>query len=203
MNRTVRLGRWGLVSGAERTAITPNENAADTLDVKPRTLEGLAHEVIGEGRVANPVMVWRLMREAVANTLGGEDPDGLARAMLPAIRELFRATPETATSPDSMRAQRVFEVAEEYRRVLRERSLVDPAEVLWEATRECTSRIPLLVRGYPRFGRDELAFIDAVAAEGSEVRLPWGEDSVFSANLEAALEQFAEIHEELRVPTTE
>jgi hypothetical protein len=129
--------------------------------------------------VANPILVWRLMQEAVANTLGGEDPDGLARAMLPAIRELFRATPETSTSPGSMRARRVFEVAEEYRRLLRERSLVDPAEVLWEAGCKCTSRLPLLVWGYPRFGRDELAFIDAVAAEGSEVRLPWAEDSIF------------------------
>ena len=175
MNRTVRLGGWGLVLGAERTVITPNDNAANTLDVKPRTLEDLAHEVLGEGRVANPVLVWRLMREAVANTLGGgEDPDGLARAMLPAIRELFRATPEIGTSPGSMRARRVFEVAEEYRRMLRERSLVDPAEALWEASRECALRIPLLVWGYPRFGRDELAFIDAVAAEGSEARLPWG-----------------------------
>jgi RecB family exonuclease len=188
VNRMVRLGGWGLVSGAERTVITPNENAADTLDVKPRTLEDLAHEVLGEGRVANPILVWRLMQEAVANTLGGEDPDGLARAMLPAIRELFRATPETSTSPGSMRARRVFEVAEEYRRLLRERSLVDPAEVLWEAGRKCTSRLPLLVWGYPRFGRDELAFIDAVAAEGSEVRLPWGEDSLFGANLEVARE---------------
>jgi RecB family exonuclease len=188
MNRTVRLGGWGLVLGAGRTVITPNENAADTLDVKPLTLEDLAHVVLGEGRVANPVVVWRLMQEAVANALGGEDPDGLARAMLPAIRELFRATPETATSPASVRARRVFEVAEEYRRLLRESSLVDPAEVLWEATRECTSRIPLLVWGYPRFGRDELAFIDTVAAEDSEVRLPWGEDSIFGANLEVARE---------------
>jgi hypothetical protein len=36
VNRTVRLGGWGLVSGAEPTVITPNENAADTLNVKPR-----------------------------------------------------------------------------------------------------------------------------------------------------------------------
>jgi hypothetical protein len=50
MNRTVRLGGWGLVSGAERTVITPNENAADTLDVSPLTLEDLAQEVLGEGR---------------------------------------------------------------------------------------------------------------------------------------------------------
>jgi len=188
MNRRVRLGGWVLVLGAGRTAITPNENAADTLDVKPCTLEDLAREVLGEGRVANPVLVWRLMREAVANTLVVEDPDGLARAMLPAIRELFRSTPKTDASPGSARARRVFEVAEEYRRLLRERSLVDPAGVLWEATREVRSRLPLLVWGYPRFGWDEFAFIDAVAAEDSEVHLPWGEDSVFGANLEVARE---------------
>jgi hypothetical protein len=61
VNRTVCLGEWGLVSVAERTVITPNENAADTLDVKRLTLEDLAHEVLGEGRVASPVLVWRLM----------------------------------------------------------------------------------------------------------------------------------------------
>ena len=33
------VGGWGLVSGTERTVITPNENAADTLDVNPLTLD--------------------------------------------------------------------------------------------------------------------------------------------------------------------
>ena len=48
--------------------------------------------------------------------------------------------------------------------------------------------MPVLVWGYPRLGLDEAAFIDAVAGEGSVVRLPYAEDNTFDENLTTAEE---------------
>ena len=47
---------------------------------------------------------------------------------------------------------------------------------------------PVLVWGYPRLGRDEVAFIDGVAGEGSVLCLPYAEDHTFSENRETAEE---------------
>ena len=69
-----------------------------------------------------------------------------------------------------------------------QRGLIDPAEALWQAAQASPERRPVLVWGYPRLGRDEVAFIDAVAGEGSVVRLPYAEDHTFDENRETAEE---------------
>lgn len=188
MKRTVYLGEWKLVARHGRTSITPNENASDTLGVRPLTLEDLAREVVGEERVAHPVVVHRLLGEAVKEVLGGADPEGMARSLLPAIRELFRSSAEIETEPSSPRAWRVVEVAKVYRQRLRERNFVDPAETLWEAVRVTPARRPVLVWGYPRLGRDEITFLDAISGDGSAIYFPWAEDPLFGENAEASRE---------------
>lgn len=188
LKRTVHLGKWKLVARHDRTAVTPNENAADTLGVRPCTLEDLAREVVGEERVVHPVIVGRLLGEAVGEILGGEGPEGMARSLLSTVRELFRASPDIEFEPSSPRARRVVEVARLYRRLLRERGLIDSSETLREAVRSYPSRRPILVWGYPRLGRDELAFLDAIAGEGSALYLPCAGDALFTENVEAARE---------------
>ena len=94
----------------DRTAITSNENAADTLGVSPRTLEDIAREVVGADNVAHPVIVGRLLSEAVGEILGGEDPEGMARSLLPTVREIFRASPDIEFEPSSPRARRGAEI---------------------------------------------------------------------------------------------
>jgi hypothetical protein len=81
-----------------------------------------------------------------------------------------------------------MEVARTYRGLLRAEELIDPAEMLWQAARALPERRPVLVWGYPRLGRDEVAFIDAVAGEGSVLRLPYAEDHTFYENRETAEE---------------
>ena len=138
--------------------------------------------------LAHPVKVQRFLRSAVEEVLGSTDPDGLARILLPPIRELFRAGADVDADPGSPRARQVMEVARAYRTLLRTEGLIDPAEALWEAAQASPDRRPVVVWGYPRLGSGELAFIDAVAGEGSIVRLPYGEDHTFDENLEAAEE---------------
>ena len=185
--RHVYLGEWDEVGPSNRqTFLTPNENAAREFGVEPLSLATLALRILGEEKVAHPVVVQRLLRNAVQETLESADPDGVARTLLPPIRELFRAGADVDGDPGSPRARRVMGVARAYRVLLRAQGLVDPAEVLWEAAVAPPERHPVLVWGYPRLGHDEVAFVDAVAGEGSAVHLPYAEDPLFGENLEAA-----------------
>jgi RecB family exonuclease len=179
-NRHVYLGEWSEVGVDQRcTYLTPNENAARRLGVEPLSLETLAQQILDKDRTAHPVKVQRLLRRAVEEVLGSTDPAGVARTLLPPIRELFRSGADVDADPVSPRARRVMEVARAYRTLLRTEGLIDPAEALWETAQASPDRRPLVVWGYPRLGRDEVAFIDAVAGEGSVVRLPYAEDHTF------------------------
>jgi hypothetical protein len=188
VKRLVRLGEWDSEVGEhlDRTAITPNENAAATIGAPPTSLEILAREVLGEERIAHLVSVQQLLGEAVKKVLGSADPDGVARTVLPPIRELFRAGTNLDADPGTPRSQRTFDVARYYRARLRAQGLIDPAEALWEAAQSSPERRPFVVWGYPRLGRDEAAFVDAVSGEGSVVYLPYAEDHTFDENLETA-----------------
>ena len=186
-NRQVYLGEWSEVGVDHRcTYLTPNENAACRLGVEPLSLETLAQQVLGDDRAAHPVTVQRLLRRAVEEVLGSTDPDGLARILLPPIRELFRAGADVDADPGSLRVRRVMEVAHAYRALLRAEGLVDPAEALWEATNTSPERRSVVVWGYPRLGHVEAAFVDAVSGEGSVVYLPYADDHTFGENLETA-----------------
>ncbi len=91
-DRLVYLGGWS-EAGPERgrTPLTPNGNAARTLGVEPLSLDTLGRQVLGDERIAHPLTSGRLLRGAVVEALGTSDPDGVARTLLPPIRELFRA----------------------------------------------------------------------------------------------------------------
>jgi len=188
-DRRVYLGEWSEVGPEQgRTTLTPNANAARTLGVEPLSLEILARQILGDERIAAPLTIQRLLRVAVEEALASSDPDGVARTLLPPIRELFRADADLDADAGSLRARRVLEVARTYRSLLRAEGLIDPAEMLWHAARALPKRRPVLVWGYPRLGRDEVAFIDAVAGEGSVLRLPYAEDHTFNENRETAEE---------------
>jgi hypothetical protein len=188
-DRRVYLGEWSEVSPEQAcTTLTPNANAARTLGVEPLSIESLARQILGDERIARPLIIQRLLRQAVEEALGSSDPDGVARTLLPPVRELFRADADLGADPDSSRARRVMEVARTYRSLLRAEGLIDPAEMLWQAARAMPERSPVLVWGYPRLGRDEVAFIDRVAGEGSVLRLPYAEDPTFNENTETAEE---------------
>jgi hypothetical protein len=147
----VYLGEWS-EAGPEkgRTTLTPNANAARTMGVEPLSLETLARQILGDERITPPLMIQRLLRQAVEEALGSSDPDGVARTLLPPVRELFRADADLDAHPGSRRARRVMEVARTYRRLLRAEGLIDPAEMFWHAARALPERRPVLVWGYPR-----------------------------------------------------
>lgn len=84
MRRFVRLGGWEHVDARQdRVVVAPNENAAVALGVPHTSLENLARGILGEERIAHPLLVQHLLREAVDDVLSSADPEGGARTLLP------------------------------------------------------------------------------------------------------------------------
>lgn len=187
MTRTVYLGEGPPETPEDKEVLTPNLTAARSRGVRPLSLEQLAQKTLGEERLASPSGQHRLLEAAVGATLETGDRSGAARTLLPVIRELFRAGTDLSIDPGSPRAREVLRVASAYREELRSAGLLDPSEALREAADSDPQRRALMICAYPRLSPEEVAFVDAVASEGSEVHLPdAGADEIFADNRQAA-----------------
>lgn len=180
------------VGAEDLLAILPNRQAARSLAVPYRSLEGLAARIVERDglHVASKLVARRLLARAVATRGGSDDPAGLARAVESTLRELLRAgvDDEALRAMPNGRLNRLGDIAAAYRRLLRKEGLIDAAELLWRAAERATARAPLHVSGFPRLPAAEREFLDAVAAAGSVVQLPVADGSLFEENREAVTE---------------
>lgn len=167
----------------DRRVVTPNPRAARTLGVLPCSLESLARrEVVSLGlAVATAYAAHQAMVRAASTISEMPDPDGAAEAYAPTVREFFRAglDLEALSQASDERARRLARLAIAYRNALRERGLMDPSELYWLAASQRPQPQPLLVTGYPRFGPDEQAFIQAIAGDGSQVYVPFADGGMY------------------------
>lgn len=167
--------------------VTPNERAARALGAESCSLQALATQILsGAGlSIASPLVALRCLKRAAA---GHGEPPAMAVAMASTVRELFRAGAdlEALATEASPRVARVARLARAYREALRERGLVDDAEVLREAARHVKKPQALIVTGYPRLGADEVAFLDAIAGPNSRLYLPNTGDALFAENTQVA-----------------
>jgi RecB family exonuclease len=163
--------------------ITPNYQAARTLGVAPLTLQDLALRALKKWAVASDFAARRLLRRSARECLALADPDGLARQMAPAVREVLRHGIDLAVleASGADRARRLAALTRHYRQQLASCGLVDEAELLWRAIEGEVSPAPLFVCGYARLGIDGTAFVDAAAADGSILLLPLVEGQGFFA----------------------
>lgn len=173
-----------------RLVVTPNPRAAERLGDRPLTIEKLGRKVLGpSGLTAAPaLMAGRLLQDVAAGVLGGRDPIGMASAMAGMLRQLFRAGADLQhlEAVGSARTRPLARLGLAYRARLRQENLLDGAEVLWEASRRSPAPRRLLIHGYPRLGRDELAFLATLADENSVLLLPFEPSPLYQGNLEAA-----------------
>ncbi|HEX7004747.1 MAG TPA: PD-(D/E)XK nuclease family protein [Trueperaceae bacterium] len=171
--------------------ILPNRQAARSLGVPYRSLEGLAQGVIRSRgvRIAPKVVAHRMLRLAVVRSGAGSDPGGIARAAESTLRELLRAGVDLDAlgQVGNRRVERLAAIAVSYRRLLAQEGLIDAAELLWRASELVMEPVRLQLRGFPRLPAAERAFLDAVAAPGSTIQLPLPADGapLFAENLEA------------------
>lgn len=182
MKRLVCLGPPAPPPRLAAEVLTPNPNAARRLGVGFKSLDGLAREVVGPERVLSELEAHLLLKEAVREVLDPPDPAGYAVRLLPVVREVLRAGGDEGALLQTPRGALVGRVLQAYRARVAGEGRLDPAEVMWAASRRIEPCLELTVWGYPRLGRDDLAFLDAVADAGSVLYLPAGADPAFAVN---------------------
>lgn len=171
------------------TALTLNRRAAARLGVRPLRLDALALRAVldaGEG-VASPALAHRTLTRAVQAELAPREAALTARALSGAVRELLRVQADLGRLEQvgSAAVARLARVTAAYRTALRGQGLLDAVEVVGRAAELITPQV-LTVFGYVRLSPGELAFLDAAAAEGSVLALPWAEHAYFEENRRAA-----------------
>ena len=193
MSRTVQLASWLACAASapvEGRVLTPNRRAAAALGVPPLSLESLARQTLRHHHLSPipAIQAHRLLVTLAATTLGAAEPDSVARTLAPAVRALFRAAADldalVAHAPP--RTARVATLALAYRNALRAHDLYDDAEALQLAATKAPAPEVIHLRGYPRLGQDERAFLAAIAADGSTAALPGGTDPVLADNRDTA-----------------
>jgi len=169
--------------------ITPTKRAAKSVNAPERSLESLALSVINEAnlRVASALIASQTLRAATRDVFDLGDAETAARGLKPSLQTLLRTNADLKALANigSSRVRSLVRVAENYRARLRERKLVDQAEVLWRAIECNLTPRKIYVYGYFRPRIDELSFIDAIGADGSAFGLPCSKNSIFSENREA------------------
>ncbi|MBO9539718.1 PD-(D/E)XK nuclease family protein [bacterium] len=172
-----------------RLVVTPNPRAARALGVPHVSLQRLAQGLLARaGRTAIDALTAPHLLRDLALAHGFPDPAGTARRLAPVVAEVLRAglDLEQLAAFDDPRVQQVARFVQGYLARLRELRLHDPAETYWLAIQGSVKRQSVLVTGYPRLGRDEEAFLLALAAPGSALILPGGEHDAVHENVALA-----------------
>lgn len=186
MARILTLTSSYVASPATKTTshvITPNVLAADALGVKPLSLRKLAHKTLSDAgwTVADRLVRHTLLRQTVQEVLAPSDVVGTMQSVRRAVQDLL--TLELPHPPKNIAW--LADLADHYRALLRESALVDPVEIMVQAAKVVDETLELTITGYPFLDTDEVAFVDAVCADGSQLTLPHLEMPLFSANARA------------------
>ncbi|HEY9692437.1 MAG TPA: hypothetical protein V6D15_09540 [Oculatellaceae cyanobacterium] len=168
--------------------ITPNIQAARVWQSPHQTLSSIAESIVrAEGLNIAPVLIaHRLIRHAVAEVIETSDIEGTARTLTPTVKSILRAGTdlqilENVSSP---RIKQLACLTRTYTSHLKEAGFLDLAEVLWQAIRLNPQRQPILLYAYFHPSLDELAFINALAGDGSAMLLPCPNSEIFADNQE-------------------
>lgn len=163
--------------------ITPNVLAAATLGVKPLSLRQLARKTLSDAglTVADRLVMHTLLRQTVSEVLSPSDINGTVQSVRRAVRDLLAL--ELPNPPKNIAW--LADLAEHYHALLRENALVDPVEMMVEAAKVADEPLELTITGYAFLRTDEVAFVDAICADGSQLTLPYLDVPLFSANARA------------------
>jgi RecB family exonuclease len=187
-----RLQKMARERGA--TILTPHNRAARALGLPTRTLEEVATQLLAQHgrRVISPVEQQLLLNRILKVEQRESrvlDPEGIAARLHHGVETLLRnAENPEQTLQGEIEPQLVTlaDVTANYRAELAKERLIDPAELLWQAARLVDQRICALFWGYFVPRKDELAFLDALAGDGSHFILPLGPESTLAGNRASA-----------------
>ncbi|MBD1916267.1 MULTISPECIES: PD-(D/E)XK nuclease family protein [Cyanophyceae] len=172
---------WSKRPGSQ--LVTPSRLAARALHAQHQALRQLAIKAVESGgkKIAPDRTAQRLFRQVVQDLAQPVDGLGTARAWMPGVRSLLQSSPNlstvTATSP---RIAQLLDVAKAYQTALSEQGFIDGADLYWQAAESKVPPQQLLIYGYFQPRPDELAWINALAADESVLFLPIAESPLFA-----------------------
>src|SRR6185503_18591179 len=172
--------------------VAPNAEIGRRFGRPARSIYQIAKDALkrsGFG-VATPITAATILRSAVRDVVGGGDPSAVARHYRESVAAILRSAIDTAAMKKhgSDRSQTAAEITNAYRSSLDKLRLVDRDAVLTEAVRHgVIEPRSVLIYGYFRARQlparaEEIEFIDSLAADGSTLYLPCGDELMFSSN---------------------
>ncbi|MBE9112301.1 PD-(D/E)XK nuclease family protein [Nodosilinea sp. LEGE 07298] len=170
--------------------VTPSRLAARALSKPHQPLRRLAIKALEAGgkKIASDLTAQRLFHRVVQDIAQPVDGLGTARAWLPGVRSLLQSSPNLATvTAAAERTAQLLDVARAYQTALSEQGFIDGEDLYWHAAESQVPPQPVLIYGYFQPRPDELAWINALAAEESVLFLPIADSPLF-ADSQAAVD---------------
>ena len=166
--------------------ITPTKAIARTLNVPHYSLESLAETAVRKQgwTVASSLMAHRLLTETVRETKNGKNIDGVASLLMSTLNELLRSGADLRALQQyaNARVQKLARLALVYQHKLRRQKAIASAELFWQASQQVANPGSYFFYGYFTPSQDCLAFINAIAEDGSVMVLPGGDNDLFAEN---------------------
>ena len=151
-----------------------------------RRLNDLAREIVRRSgfAIASGIVARHTLRSVIARSLKVGNADSYANRVKNILDIVLRTGIDTTRLIEhgSPRVRDLGIVADTYRLALRSKKLIDQAELLRVAVEFGPEPRPLVVYGHHRARKEEVEFVDAIAADGSVMFLPSGEHSIFRSN---------------------
>ena len=156
--------------------ITSSRLAARSLGVPHQSLRSLASKKLAQQGLAisSTLKGQVIFRQALQATVQPTDLLGTANAWLPTVRALLQSSPDLSLVSDtaSERTHQLLQVARAFQQALHEKKLIDLSELYWRAIEQSPELRKVLLYGYFQPRRDELAWMNEIAAPDSVLFLP-------------------------------
>jgi ATP-dependent helicase/DNAse subunit B len=167
-------------------AVTPHRAASEHLGVPHVSLRSIAERMLRQENigVASHLTALHSLKAAINRTDPKLDPAAEAARVRQILGTVLRAGIDLNSLREhgSTRANFLANIAEIYVSSLAERNMIDREAVLWRASQLEFPKEKLFIYGYFRARKEEVLFIDKIAADESIFFLPCHENSIFEAN---------------------
>jgi hypothetical protein len=172
-----------LAKVGDRTIITSSRLAARALHASHQPLTHLAIQGLEKAgwAIASILNAQSIFRQVLQAELQPADLLGTANAWLPTVRTLLQSSPDLSAiaSTFSERTKQLLQVAQTFQQALHREKLIDLSELYWRASEQSPEMRKVLIYAYFQPRRDELAWINAIAADDSVLFLPVSDTPVF------------------------
>ncbi|MBE7382990.1 MAG: PD-(D/E)XK nuclease family protein [Leptolyngbya sp. SIO1E4] len=160
----------------DHIVITASRLAARALGVPHQSLNSLASKHLAQQgwAIASPLKAQALFRQVLQDKVQPNDLLGTANAWLPTVRSLLQSSPDLSAISGSFsnRTSHLLQVAKAFQQALHKERLIDLSELYWRAIELSPAPQKILAYGYFQPRRDELAWMNEIAAPDSVLFLP-------------------------------